>query len=678
MKLITEKGQLVLPADFKFDINISAPAFSNEGSQSLPVSLPDKVNNLYLDFPTRGGRISKQCRKISAKLEAGIFHKSGQLVIDTSKKKDAITAAIMINESDVYAQIKDVLLPEVFEKITREDITGVDNLYNHIYSCMTGAVEDDFTAFPVAVNLEDGKYKLLNGPDTSSELTPWALDYKARRIMYGSEAVSVPDGYGVTPFLWLWRAIELLFAEYDYSVGSNPFKTDLFLKKIVLINNTADSICQGSLNYADLVPSCSIADFIKWLENKFLIHLYIYPEKKIIDLVPFNSVINSVPQFEVSQIVDGNEKYTFNNLEELDLSSDTSLEGATPATDTLIDLANKYKYLTELDEKAWSTDAWKYSLVYRKATGEYYEILHRYGDSSIKRVRLGSNYFRHFSGRLEGKEHTSQDLMPAMVQVNLGNSGSKYINIICPYIGESRHKNTAYSESIDATEQDIIIALFAGQAEEDTLTEAKYCLGTTQKYNNLGVQWSNYDLTIKSLYPLFWKEYNKILMNSGVTIEAKVDYSINQLLSLRLDKPVLLKGQPCLIKSLSYTVGRLVENNSSEYMLIRHLTPVMEDLQISFSDQLYRWDYENNADEIFAPFDTQEWDNYTWEYTGANAPSKAAFEFIPPPTTEQYLQGGLFYVQSNAIRIAAKKINETGLYYFDEVLTSGFRPILIE
>ena len=583
----------------------------------------------------------------------------------------------MINESDLYALIKEITLPEVFGKIIRTDITGIDNLHDHIYSCMKGTVEDDFTAFPVAVNLEEERYQLLNGPDTSSLLNPWALKYKARRITYDGQAVNVPDGYGVTPFLWLWRALELLFLEFDYSVRVNPFKSDSFLKKIVLLNNTADTICKGTLNYSDIVPSCTIAEFIKWLEDKFAIHLYIYPEKKVIDLIPASDVVSGVAQMDVSGMIDGNEKYTFTDEQEIDISSDTSLEGASPATDTIFDLAKKYSNITELDEYDFQSVGWKHTVVQRKSTGVYYEILRKQGDTSIKYVRLGSNYFRHFTSRLAERKYEASDLMPAMVEVGLGLVGIKAVVVICPYIGDSRHQNTSYKESTKAVDQKIIIAVRAGSADENIITAAKYYLGTTQKYNNLGIQWSNYDLTTTSLYPLFWKEWNKVIMNSGVTIEAKVDFSPEQLLSLKIDQPVLIKGQKCLIKSLNYSVGNRITNNTGEYLLLRNLTPVMDDLIVSFLPELYRWNYESNNVEVFGQFDGQQWDNYTWEYTGEDTPSQASFEFIPSPTPEQYTAGGLYYQQSNDIRIAAKKVGESQLYYFNEVLISGFRPVLI-
>ena len=679
MRLVTSKGELMLPADFSFSIEQNSPAFSTEGTQSIPVTLPAAPLNMSaLEHPDRPGRVNKYLRKIPAKLEAGVLHKSGQLVIGAAKSGDGITCAMMINESDLYAQIKDITLPEVFEKITRADITGVENWYNRIYACMTGSVTDDFTAFPVAINLNDGKYQLLNAPDTSSELNPWPLRWRARRISYGDEAVNVPDGYGITPFLWLWRMLELLFDDFGYGVRANPFKSDDFLKKIVLINNTADSICKGSLNYADLIPSCSISEFVKWLENKFCVHLYIYPEAKTVDLVPFDNVINSVAQMDVTHIIDGAEKYSFSDAVELDLSSDTSLEGATPAADTIFDLAKKYSNLAELSEPEFRNDAWKHTLVYRRSTGEYFEILRKPGQSSIEKSRLGSNYFKYYTGRLAEKKHEAVDVMPAMVEVKLGLNGSKEQNVVCPYIGDSKHRNTSYKEKSEATEQKIIIALFAGLSDEDSIIEAKYYLGTTQKYNNMGVQWSVYDLTLQSLYPLFWSSWNDLLMNSAVELQAKIDYSPEQLLSLRLDLPVMIKGQPCIIKKLSYSVGRKLENAASDYLLARSLSPATEDLQVTFAPELYRWNYESNADEVFAEFDTQEWENYTFDYVGPDAPSKSTYEFIPSPTPEQYVSGALFYQQTNPIRIAAKKINETQLYYFDRELSSGFRAVLIE
>lgn len=677
MKLLTPKGELILPSDFSFTLEHNSPIFSQEGSQSIPVKLPVQ-NNALLDYPDRP-RSSKYNKKLAAKIVSGVFQKNGQLVVEAGSVDDGIIAAIMINESDLYSQIKDTSLPEVFATIERKDISGVNNWVNHIYDSMVNAYIDDFTAFPVAVNFSDEKYSLLNGPDTSSSETPWKLRWQPRRVTYDGQAVNVPAGYGLTPFLFLSRLIELLFLHFGYTVRANPFN-DGFLKKIVVINNTADSICKGFVNYADLVPSCSIADFIKWLSDKFLMHLYVYPEHKIVDIIPVVDVIKASSQMDVTPKIDGHEKYIYTEQQELRLSSDTSLDKASPATETIFDFARKYPYLTELSEAEFRSDAWKYNVVKRLSTGGIYEVLRRYNYSGSKIVHLGSNYFSYYSGRFKEVKYDAKDIMPPMVEVKLGIKGDKELNIVCPYIGESRHRNTSLKEKKEAAEQKIIIALYAGLSDENNNIEAKYCLGTTQKFNNLGVQWSQHDLTQQSLYTLLFKDYNSILMNSSIEVHAKVDFSIEELLSIKLNKPIMIRGQKAIIKKLNYNISdKRLENVSSEYILTRSLTPMNEDVSVSFAPQLYRWSYESDADEVFAEFDTQEWSDYTWEYIGPESPSAAAYEFITPPTHEQFLSGEKYYQQSNAIRIAARMFNNNMLIkYFDRVLTSWFRAVEID
>lgn len=682
MRLITSKGQLHLPSDFAFTIEQNSPVFSQEGTQSIPVSLPDSdVNKAALSYPTRPGRKDKFIRKIPAKLEAGIIHKSGKLLIESAERESGILGSIMLNESDFYSQIRDVKLPDIFGKIIRDDFSQssdkVEDWYQYIYDCMVGDETDDFTAFPVAVNLTGGKYQLLNGPDTSSERTVWDLKYQARRVAYGDETINVPLGYGVTPFLWLWRMIELLFAEYDYTVRLNPFKTDNFLNKIALVNNTADSICKGTLNYGDLVPSGTVSEFVTFLADKMLSHIYIYPESKSVDIVPLNSVLLSEADMDITAILHGNEKYTFTDTFEVSIEPDTSLEGAEPAMETLFDLANKYTHIGVLSESDFRNNAYKYNLVLRKSTGDYYEILRKPPTSEVQISKLGSNYFRYFTRRLPAKEYKSTDLIPPMVELKTGLIGSKEANVICPYIGTSRHRNTSYKEKTADAEQKIIIALNAGVSDEDAIIAAKYILGTTQKYDNMGNLWSMYDLTTTDLYTLFFKEWNKYLMNSGIEMEARVDYLPEQILSLKMDLPKIFKGQKILLKNLSYSVGNKVSNILSKFLLLRSLTPLVTDPAVSFIEQLYTWDYESNFGELFAPFDTQEWDSYTWDYVGSDNPSNTSFEYLPPPTAAQFTSGALYYSQSNDIKIYAKKPGDPLTYTFDRVLTSGFRAVEI-
>lgn len=685
MKLITERGQLDLPSGFSFTIEQNSPAFSNEGTQSIPATLPTSIRNIdTLGNPIRLGRVDKYIRKIPAKIEAGLFQKNGQLVIDSAQKGSGIMGAVMLNESDFYSRVKDVKLVEIFEKIIRDDFASQEDpvkaWYNHIFSCMTGVVTDDFTAFPIAVNYNSSSgYQLLNSPDKSSPGEIWSLRHEVRKVTTGNVTINVPTGYGVTPFLWLWRALELMFAEWGYTIRENPFKSTPLLSKIVILNNTADTICFGKIKYSDLVPSCTVSEFLSFLGSKFLTHAYIFPESKMVDLVPLQSVLTAAPDLDLTNYVNGEIKQIFSDPQETSISSDISLEGAAPASETIFELNKKHSILTRLDESNFRNNAWRYSFVQRKATGEFYEILQKVADSSVKENRLGSNYFTHYSGALPAREYKSADILPPMVEVDMGLIGFQMVKFICPFVGESRHINTSFFDTKEQTEQKIIIAYAAGRAEEDANILCKAFFGTTQKFNNLGHQWAEYDLTSYDIYKLFFKSWNSVLRNSTRELECRVDYPEKQLLSLRLDRLKLVQGQKLLPKALSYTIGQKVAHNNSQFVVIKPLSPIEEDVEPVFLEQLYRWQYENNSFAVFTEFDIQEWENYTWVYKNADGSTSNnnTFESIPPPTSIQFTTGGQYFYQENEIIISAKRTNESTVIDFDRVLISWFTPVLI-
>lgn len=117
MKLITEKGELALPADFQFDIEENNPFFSQEGAQSIPATLPLTPDTARkLEFIQRPNGRNRTMRKIKCTLKCGIIHKHGTLVID-STEGTSLTGSIMLNESELYSSIKDTTLKEIFSQL---------------------------------------------------------------------------------------------------------------------------------------------------------------------------------------------------------------------------------------------------------------------------------------------------------------------------------------------------------------------------------------------------------------------------------------------------------------------------------------------------------------------------------------------------------------------------------
>lgn len=141
----------------------------------------------------------------------------------------------------------------------------------------------------------------------------------------------------------------------------------------------------------------------------------------------------------------------------------------------------------------------------------------------------------------------------------------------------------------------------------------------------------------------------------------------------------MLHGQKVLPESLSYTIGEKITHNSSRFIAVKPLNPVIEDSQISFTPQLYYWEYVNNALEVFAEFDTQEWESYTWKYINQDGTTvnPNTYEFIPPPTQEQFLSGGQHFLQENPISISAIRFNTYQTVIFEKALISYFRAVEI-
>lgn len=611
MKIITSKGQLDIPTDYSITIEQSSPAFSHEGTQSLPIELPISDRNITtLDKPIRFGRVDRFVRKLDAKIIAGIFQKDGQLVIDSAGINAGIVGAIMLNESDLYSKIKDTEIKSIFASIIRNDFSAesnpVSSWYTHIYRCMKGEILDDFTAFPVATDFnEETGYFILNRPDYTSALDPWKLIWEARNITTDEESMIYPAGYGITPFLWLWRTIELIFAHYGYSVRNSIFSSDPLLKKIVLVNNTADAICKGRLNYADLVPDITVSGFLTFLEKKFLTHAYIYPESKTVDFVPLQSILSLNPDHNLSSLIDGEAQFFYGETRGVTLSSKTDIDGSAPAASTIFDLQKIYSSVHEINELDWRTYNWEAhgiptfttTMILRKATGQFYTIYFRRYGGPTNFSRLGSNYFKFQQPSMTSfEEYESDDSMPTMVEVLLGETADeKEAIIICPSIGKSAMRNVKLSSSnkdtLTAEKQEIIIAYAAGKADSTAYPvimkfgvvakkgtiSPKYHLGTTQKRDNAGNIWADYDLTTTDLYKRFFLSWNNVLKNSNTEVECKIDYQDKDLMSLRLDVPKIILGQKVLLKKFSYSISTSVKHIISRFLLIKNQQPLIED-----------------------------------------------------------------------------------------------------
>lgn len=661
MKLTTPSGELTLPSDFSFEIEQNSAFFSEEGAASVAATIPaTPADKAKLGFPSRLGRKSRFVNIIPATLQQGIYQKTGQLIVSGATDK-SITCSIALEDSSFYSQHKDKKLKELFASKVDKRYSTPANWYSWLWKVYKGEVSSDFRLFPVAVNYSEEGYQMNNEPvyssATSNEI--WPLAHEPRIIMEGGEQVSVPEGYGIAPFLKLPVFIKYIFELCGYTVGSSCFSEDLFLSQLVLVHNCSDVICNGRIDYSDLVPNCTISDILEWIQNKFHAQIVVEPSSCTVDIVLLETILQKRFDLNLTGKVLGGLSHKFESTSRVVMSPDTSLDGAAAAAETIEALKAKYGYVKECDEKDFRTLN-SSCLALRLATGDYYEIRQSFGNSysrggnsSVKFVKVGTNQFKYDRGNSEDSEEFSpSDLVPPIV------APDKY-GTLAPYIGDRVHRNTSYNDSEKDTDQEIIIVYYAGLTEEPTyegtggrvaVTSAGcYYAGTTQKFNNLGHLIDGaIELTPEGLVNKYFKLYNKHLRNNAITVSGEFKLTIEELLHYDLYSLKLLDGQLMLPVGLRYEVGRQFRCLQAEFKLIKDYSDDDIDKPITIPEPIFEWAVDQT--EITAKASSlasQYSGTIRWKYDSSDeyisgdkdlfipAP-KSAGETTPPITRQVY------------------------------------------
>ena len=607
MKLTVPKGELTLPSDFSFEVEQNSAFFSEDGAQSIPATIPATASDLAkLDFPNRLGRKNRFVNSFQATLQKGVFQKQGVLVV-ASADDSSISCSIAVEDSEFYTQYKDKNLKELFALKVLTTYSTPASWYAYLYRVYKQEVDCDFRLFPVAVNYdeEEGSYQINNEPSyvagTTTYDSIWPLLHEPRIVQEDGDDVSVPEGYGIAPFLKLYKFFEYIFTLCGYTVTSNCFQTNSLLSGLVLLHNCSDVICNGKIDYSDLVPNKSISEILEWMSNKFHAQIAVRPGTKEVSIVLLEDVISAGFDLDLTGKAVGSPQYAYQSGSRVIMTPDTSLEGAQGAADTMQALVKKYKYILPVDETAFAA-LQSPCLCLRLATGDYYEVrisFVTYGGRSsrsaisVKKVKIGTNIIKYDRENSEGSEEFSpEDLVPPMVF-----AGSPYIRM--PYVGTRCHRNTSYNDSDKDEEQEIIIADYMGLGEAyeysgtgrlSPTSDGKVYLGTTQKYNNRGhLRTGAISLTPEDFVASFFSGYNKHIRNNAIEVSGEFNFNIEQLMGYDMYAMKLLDGQRLLPTYLKYEVGRRVRCIEAKYRLFKDFADGEEDEPISAPEPIYQW-----------------------------------------------------------------------------------------
>lgn len=345
MEIIINGEALDLPSGFSIEIEDSNPIYNERGSQSIPATVPaTRRNNRILSFPARiDAGIDPNNPERVAQIQDGAYIRRGAMNITEAGKKEGITFNIGFDNSIAYEAWIDKKLSELLTLPTyypqpQEGGYRIGWVLDDLYHIYTGqdAPTDELAIFPIAVSKEECKlgdateiyWEILNltGPHGLSQ------PGQVNRIIDGEiTEVSIPEGYAVSPFLKVWRLVELAFSDMGVTLAANPFRDDPDLRRMVVLNNTSDTVCRGEIRYADIVPDCTVGELLDALWVRFGLVYNINFQQSIADLRLLRDIIRANDIGDFSSMTTQHPKITYDGAQYVKLSASTSIDGASPS-----------------------------------------------------------------------------------------------------------------------------------------------------------------------------------------------------------------------------------------------------------------------------------------------------------------------------------------------------------
>lgn len=533
MKLTVGAGELSLPDDFSFEIESNHPFFSDEGTASVPVTIPASGKNLEIlggsDNIHRGNR---HVRKIPAYLQAGVFRRQCRLISESAGRSSGVSASLAFLESDMYSELKERNLRDIFAAI---QLTFNETVIMSLYKGEYRNSHPELTIFPVASDMDsDDNVTIINHPDFLK--------------------LGMLDGIGWSPYLYLWYVIEETFIQSGYTIGADPFKTDVELKELVLVNNCSNPLVRTTywaytLFYSDLVPDITVTDLLTFLHDVF--GAYVTTDSsRTVNIRLIRDDLATTPDMDLTEYARTDESVFYPEPVSIDRSFDTSIDKAEPAAETLPDLRALYDSCTSILMSSLITG---YGLYHTYATGQYF---YKSSGTGSEPVRLGSDCFRyHRSLGMDAEEISASNRYLPMVYVEDGE-----ISLFMPYIGEIIYRDPGQTDGKDSSDSQAIqlcyAFLFTEQAASGEDEPGQHFCGSTYSLTEDGrlTKGKIYNsLTPEGLTP-YWRDYETLKVNGAPEIDVTLDMPVSEFLAMDRFAPKIYKGTKVIIRSMNYTV----------------------------------------------------------------------------------------------------------------------------
>lgn len=605
---------LDMKPDTRLSITLNNPMLKEQGSMSLPLTLPRTPANIRSLGDVNLQSLYKYKRTRDVLVEAGVWQKQGLLRIASGSKE--LEGAVYMDESPMYARMKETEMSQAFD-ITRPAsdfhvdgtfATDLDMMIKYMELVMVGNIEDDFFLFPVATDHFDQNisssagdsnytfYQVIN--EQYSALYPTASDMDTdmngkpyfklcgripRKYYEGNKFIDAPKGYAITPFLKQSYVLRRIFAYFGYELRESIFDTDPEMQKIALLNNTADAITKAQLKYSQLVPSVKISDYLQSVRTDYGCEFFISPDYKYVEVRFWNDILDNKYYIPLDDKISDVPEINLFDSKLIKLTNNRSIEYSDTNFDTLEKFELDKGTLTNLQYITGSEAPGYYFLqqfgqIWQKSVNDSgqsewkYDSQYLFDEYKEKKDSLEDDY-----DTKESKREHIAFLTTYVRYFRIDTMLSPGTNYYMLYIGTRRHMNSILKalngagteddkeveSSKDTMKCPIMTAFYRGRSsnlESDYAYKCAY--GNIYGYSmaDEGQPYpGGFDLIFggtNGLYKKFWAKYAAVIRDSFHEVKLSLRLSIQDVMNFRFDNIYMLNNQPLLPEKLAFSIDR--------------------------------------------------------------------------------------------------------------------------
>ena len=602
MRIDLPKGTLDLSSDFRIQIDETNPIMNDRGSQSVPVTVPATINNMdILGQPCRlDGKERPLGYDDKCKISDGATIRHGRVHLISADKHDGIQFNIGFDNAQAYSLWRGKKL-RALNGLPVETYSSVDTLINKMQAVFSLTDDQsDYKVFTMLINDEvddDTHYRLwLNQATTvNSQLTLVSSARKISTVIDGEPIeVSVPKGYGITPFLRIGRILDLIFRDLGLVLTENPFVTDEELRCVCALNNTADACTKNTLNYAHLMPDCTVEQFLQAIYARFGAVYIVNTDTNTAYIRLLRDIIAGNHDKQLLQdlsVLQSEPSVTFHEPTQLKLSAGTSLPGAEAGERFEDFFANKGNRCTienfrqDIDPRIIPFPAENHYYFVRP-TGQWFYYNHE--EDAGTHTLLSSSFFP-WDKQTEGvavEEISSPDecvpmdnIIDSDWAVPLYLKGAVHMQTIL----------TVNNKKTDDEKSDTPLAFLLALPTRYGSDSNWYCGGTVTPYITASQRALIHDEEFSfsllwqfedGLFAQFWKDYDAILRHSFDEIHLQARLTPIQVKSVDMLARNWMNGQPLIPDHLTYDLPSVHGHVMVDMTLRKMLLQLPYDLDV--------------------------------------------------------------------------------------------------